>query len=151
MAEVYVHVRKPTMQPSHVTTTRELAKQLLALEEVEETRAISDIVAVVRVCERVRRPLAQLAGSPGFHSLLARAMKLAKQECPVLCAWEVKPDGSLQGGEGTGEQGGEVLVSNLLRLMFTVIGESLTLQLLRKFGWNCLTPKQNWKGQNSNE
>ena len=92
---------------------------------------MSDFVAVVRVCEKVRRPLARLAGVPGFHSLLSRAMKLAKQECPVLFAWEVKPDGSLHGDEGAGGHGGEVLVSNLLRLMFILIGESLTLQLLR--------------------
>ena len=119
------------MQRSHVTTTRELAKQLLALEEVEETRAMSDVVAVVRVCEKVRRPLAKLAGAPGFHSLLSRAMKLAKQESLTLRAWEVKPDGSLQGVESGGGQGGELLVANLLRLMVTLIGESLTLRLLR--------------------
>ena len=119
------------MQPSHIITTRELAKRLIAMEQVEGTRAVSNLVTVVRVCERVRRPLAQLAGPSAWHFILSRAMKLARQERPVLFAWEVKADGSLQGSEGEGEQGGEVLVSNLLRLMLTLIGETLTLPLLR--------------------
>ena len=86
--------------------------------------------AVCRVCDKLRRPLTTLAGAAGFRSLLARALTLAKQESPVLGAWEVKPDGSLQCLNGEGSQSGVVLISHLIGLMITFIGESLTLRLL---------------------
>ncbi len=129
--KVYEPLREQTMRTSKTSTTRELAHQLLAFEEVEGTRPMSDINPAIRVCEKVRHPLARLAGAAGYHALLSRAMVLAKQDYPTLCEWEVKPDGSLRGVEGDARQGGEVLVSNLLRLMFTFIGELITLQLLR--------------------
>ena len=86
--------------------------------------------AVVRVCDKVGRPLATLAGAAGFRSLLARALNLAKQESPVLGKWEVKPDGSLQVIDGETAQSGALLIAHLLGLMITLIGESLTLRLL---------------------
>ncbi|MDP9049726.1 MAG: hypothetical protein M3O31_03250 [Acidobacteriota bacterium] len=57
-------------------------------------------------------------------------MTLAKRESPVLGAWEVKSDGSLQGLNGEAAQSGAVLIAHLLGLMITFIGESLTLRLL---------------------
>jgi hypothetical protein len=82
------------------------------------------------VCDKLRRPLTTLAGAAGFRSLLARALSLAKQESPLLGAWEVKPDGSLQGLNGEAAQPGAVLIAQLIGLMITFIGESLTLRLL---------------------
>ena len=111
-------------------TTRELAQRLLAYEAVETGTANADTQAVSRVCDKLRRPLTTLAGAAGFRSLLARALTLAKQESPVLGAWEVNPDGSLQGLNGEAAQSGSVLIAHLLGLMITFIGESLTLRLL---------------------
>ena len=111
-------------------TTRELAHRLLAYEGVETSPSAADMHAVSRVCYKLRRPLTTLAGAAGFRSLLARALTLAKQESPVLGAWEVKSDGSLQGLNGEAAQSGAVLIAHLLGLMITFIGESLTLRLL---------------------
>ncbi|MGD0443576.1 MAG: hypothetical protein ABSA39_06530 [Edaphobacter sp.] len=111
-------------------TTRELAQRLLAHEAVDAGGAVPDTQAVCRVCDKLRRPLTTLAGAAGFRSLLARALTLAKQESPVLGAWEVKPDGSLQSLSGEAAQAGAVLIAQLIGLMITFIGESLTLRLL---------------------
>jgi len=91
---------------------------------------MGDIHAVCRVCDKLRRPLTTLAGAAGFRSLLARALTLAKQESPALGAWEVKPDGSLQGLNGEAARSGAVLIAHLIGLMITFIGEYLTLRLL---------------------
>ncbi len=118
------------MRSADNPTTRELAQRLLAYEEVETTPATTDAHAVSRVCDKLRRPLTTLAGAAGFRSLLARALTLAKQESPVLGAWEVKSDGSLRGLNGEAAQSGAVLIAHLIGLMITFIGEALTLRLL---------------------
>jgi hypothetical protein len=110
--------------------TRELAQRIIAHEGVETDPSTADMHAVCRVCDKLRRPLTTLAGVAGFRSLLARALTLAKQESPVLGAWKVESDGSLQGLNGEAEQSGAVLIAHLIGLMITFIGESLTLRLL---------------------
>ena len=118
------------MRSADAPTTRELAQRRLTYEGVEANPAMTDIQAVCRVCDKLRRPLTTLAGAAGFRSLLARALTLAKQESPVLSAWEVQADGSLQGLNGEAAQSGGVLIAHLIGLMITFIGESLTLRLL---------------------
>jgi hypothetical protein len=110
-------------------TTRELAQRILAYEAAEAGTANAE-TPVCRVCDKLRRPLTTLAGAAGFRSLLARALTLAKQESPLLAAWEVKSDGSLQGLNGEAAQSSTVLIAQLIGLMITFIGESLTLRLL---------------------
>jgi hypothetical protein len=93
----------------------------------------------VRVCEKLRLPLARLAGAAGFRSLLSRAVAMAKAEVPSLAAAQVRADGSLEGLDGPGPDqdagaGGEagvVVVAQLLGLLVTFIGEPLTLRLVR--------------------
>ncbi|ADW69578.1 hypothetical protein [Granulicella tundricola] len=92
---------------------------------------MSDVQAIRSVCDKLRRPLATLAGAAGFRSLLERALTLSKQECQILDAWEVEPNGSLRGLNGETAQWGGVLIAQLIGLMTTFIGESLTLQLLQ--------------------
>jgi hypothetical protein len=118
------------MRSADTPKTRELAQLLLSYEAVDEETSMADMQAVCRVCDKLRRPLATLAGAEGFRSLLARALALAKQESPALGAWEVKADGSLEGLDDEGAQSGSVLIAQLIGLMITFIGESLTLRLL---------------------
>ena len=118
------------MRSADAPTTRDLAQRLVAYEGVETSSAMADMHAVCRVCDKLRRPLTTLAGAAGFRSLLSRALTMAKQESPVLSAWEVKADGSLQGLNGEAAQSGDVLIAHLIGLMITFIGESLTLRLL---------------------
>ncbi len=91
---------------------------------------MADTQAVFRVCDKIRRPLTTLAGAAGFRSLLSRSLTLAKQQSPVLIGWEVGPDGSLQGLNGETEESGAVLITQLIGLMITFIGEPITLRLL---------------------
>jgi hypothetical protein len=56
---------------------------------------------------------------------------LAKQECPLLGACEVKADGSLDRLHGEAAASGTVLIAHLVGLMITFIGDSITLRLLR--------------------
>ena len=118
------------MRSADTPKTRELAQRLLAYEVAEEETSLADTQAVCRVCDKLRRPIATLAGAAGFRSLLARALTLAKQESPALGACEVNAAGSLQGLNDEVAQSGAVLIAQLIGLMITFIGESLTLRLL---------------------
>jgi len=118
------------MRSADNPTTREIAQWLLIYENIEAGTPTEDSLAVCRVCDKLRRPLTTLAGAAGFRSLLARALTLAKRESPVLDAWEVKLDGSLQALDREGAHSGAVLIAQLIGLMITFIGESLTLRLL---------------------
>src|SRR5450755_47308 len=114
---------------------QELAQRLLAYEAARVNPCEANIPAVLRVSEKLRRSLSTLAGSSGFRSLLARALTLAKAQVPGLHAVQVKPDGSLEGlnDSGNGEQGavaGVILIAQLLGLLVTFIGEGLMLSLV---------------------
>ena len=93
----------------------------------------------MRVCEKLRLPLARLAGTEGFRSLMSRAVAVAKSEVPSLDAVVVRADGSLEGLDGAGHgrdtgaggEGGIEVVAHLLRLLVAFIGEPLTLRLVR--------------------
>jgi hypothetical protein len=93
----------------------------------------------VQVCEKLRLLLSKLAGAAGFQSLMSRALAMAKAEVPSLEAVQVRADGSLAGFDGGGQnqhagaigQGGVVVVAQLLGLLVTFIGDSLTLRLVR--------------------
>lgn len=144
-------VHEQMMRSADTSTTRELAQQLLAYEEVEANPAMANVQTVSRVCDKLRRPLTTLAGAAGFRSLLARALTLAKQESPALSAWEVQADGSLQAVNGEAAQSGAVLIAHLIGLMITFIGEALTLRLLHDVWLDLPDQKESLKGINQNE
>jgi hypothetical protein len=123
-------VHEQITRSADAPSTRELAQRLLVYEAVEAGTANAETQRVCRVRDKLRRPLTTLAGAAGFRSLLARALTLAKKESPLLGAWEVTSDGSLQGLNGEAAQSDTVLIAQLLGLMITFIGESLTLRLL---------------------
>ena len=115
-----------------------LARRLIALEAARDPSE-EPVGEAVRACEKLRGPLAKLAGVAGFRSLMARAMALATAEVPWLDAVQVRADGSLEGfdaarlhqGAVPGGEAGVVVVAHLLGLLVTFIGEPLTLQLVR--------------------
>lgn len=118
---------------------RDFARRLIALEAARGEPPVVGAREAVRVCEKLRRPLARLAGVAGFRSLMSRALALAKAEVPSLAAVQVRADGSLEGLDdagpdrdaGAGGEGGVVVVAQLLGLLVTFIGEPLTLRLVR--------------------
>jgi hypothetical protein len=119
---------------SHILARRLLTYEAAAGKNSEPTEA-----AAFRVFEKLRLPLCSFAGVAGFHSLLSRALALARAEVPSLSAVQVRADGSLKGLDELGlqkdkdmsEAGGAILIAQLLGLLLTFIGEGLTLRLLQ--------------------
>jgi hypothetical protein len=115
-----------------------LARRLIAEESRSSDAVNSGGWPAFRVCEKLRRPLSTLAGAAGFRSLLARALTLAKGESSWLQEVKINPDGSF---DYTTEllaefetekavRGGVAIVTQLLGLLITFIGEALTLRLV---------------------
>lgn len=140
------------MNPASQTSLY-LARELLAQEAARgkiaggrgrrsAATASSHADHAARVCEKLQVVLTAFAGTAGFRSLLTRALTLAKAQEPSLAPVQVLEDGSLAGFETLGSDsstgksgetavaGGQVLVAQLLDLLFTFIGEALTHQLL---------------------
>src|ERR1700722_17346118 len=120
--------------PTQVTSqTRDFAELLIANEAASDTPLENGVPVAFRVCEKLRRPLTTLAGAAGFHSLLLRALTIAKREAPSLGALQVNAAGSLEDVDpnlyNQDAEGGTLLVAHLIELLFTFIGEILTLRL----------------------
>lgn len=122
----------------------DIAHQLLAHEASAGEPSGAKMPVLVRVSEKLRRPISTLAGATGFRALLARALSLARTQAPALSAVQVNPDGALDWGmdsalgngdgareiNGESGQAGAVLIAHLLGLLSNFIGETLTLRLL---------------------
>ena len=119
---------------------RRFAQRLLALEAAAGNTADAHVSPIFRVCEKLRRSLSRLAGVAGFRSLLSRALAAASDEVRWLKAVRVTADGSLEGlGELAGQlsqneidQGGVLLISQLIGLLLTFVGEVLTSRLVQE-------------------
>ena len=113
---------------------RATARQLLAHEAGTGNLSEGKIPAVIRVAEKLRRPLSTLAGATGFRALLGRALTLAKAQDSSLEAVRVQPDGSLHDftelRNNEHGQAGVALVAQLLALLDGFIGPDLTLLLV---------------------
>jgi hypothetical protein len=115
-----------------------LARRLIAFESARNPPDGTGGEAV-RACDKLRVPLAKLAGVAGFRSLMARALALATAEAPWLASVNIRADGSLEKFEeasrqqdsGPGVEAGTVVVVHLLGLLVAFIGEPLTLRLVR--------------------
>jgi hypothetical protein len=110
---------------------RDIAQHLVAYEAMGRRKTDLPRPAALQVCEKLRPPLSTLTGAAGFHSLLVRALTLARREAPVLELVKVRDDGSLEGlTAGTTEPGGTLLIAQLISLLMTFIGDALTMRLL---------------------
>ena len=120
------------------SSTRDLARRLLAASQTDSDPHVSEVVAVI---ERLRISLSKFAGDAGFVSLLRRAVAMASSDIPSLQNVKIGMDGRLDGVEqtgadpGTGALGGEAAVAittHLLGLLVAFVGEPLTVRLLRE-------------------
>ena len=118
--------------------SRHLAQRLLAYEAVAGENSEPAESAAFRVFAKLRLALITLAGLAGFRSLLSRALTLARADAPDLSAVEVAADGSLKGldelasqAQEETQEGGVVLLTQLIGLLLTFIGEGLTLRLVQ--------------------
>ena len=124
---------------------RDLAHRLLTYEAVAGKASESKEAATLRVYEKLRQSLSEIAGVTGFQSLASRALAQARPEAPSLSAARVAADGSLQGlgefepqididkgraDEYPAGEGGVILIDRLLGLLLIFLGEALTLNLV---------------------
>jgi hypothetical protein len=118
--------------------TRDLARSLVASEADAATTTLHTEPAAVRVYERLHRQLAAPVGVDGFYALASRALALAKSETRRLSTVQLTASGGLLGLSGvefetdTDEDGeaGVILISQLLGLFLTFLGEATTLRMI---------------------
>ena len=117
---------------------RSLAKRLIAYESRGGKAGQGEAPAGFVACEKLHAQLATLMGKGGVRALMARALALAAAEVAWLRTVEVRPDGAFGGVERAKidpqewNEGGVVLLAQLLGLLVAFIGENLTLRLARE-------------------
>lgn len=119
---------------------RAFAERLIAFEAKENKSSEQKIPLAFVVCEKLRRALTTPLGSSDFRFLLSRALALANTEVAWLRAVHVKADGSLEGVEDIVEQvdlgkiaeGGVALIAQMFGILGVLIGEAMTLHLMRE-------------------
>jgi hypothetical protein len=134
-----------------------IAQRLIAEEIRVSDSSLPKALAAFRVCEKLRRSLSTLAGVAGFRSVMARALTLATAEVPWLSAVEIHSNGSLivpteikDKSSQDVVRGGAALVTQLVGLLVTFIGETLTLRLAQNV-WPKLASKEPAAGSDSHE
>jgi len=118
---------------------QDLTRRLLAFKAAHDNTSDAGVAVAVQVIDELRMRLVKFAGVDGFRSLLSRALTLAKAEAPSLNTMHVCADGSLEGFDeiaesqeaGAAGQAGTILVTQLLELLVTFIGEPLTLRMVQ--------------------
>ena len=118
---------------------RDLARRVLTVEASSQSAVEPRAHAAVRVCEKLRVHLTRFIGADGFRAIQRRALALARAEIPALDRVTQKDDGTLEGLDGlTGESrdaGGDAaaaIITHLLSLLVTFIGQPITVRLLRE-------------------
>ena len=137
--------------PRRETIASEMAPiaQRLVAEEFRSTDPVDTKGrAAFRVCEKLRPPLATLAGAAGSRALFLRALVLARRDVSWLDGMEIMPNGAFQFtaereadlGQEVAVAAGSAFVAQVLGLLVTFIGEALTLRLVQDV-WPQLTLK----------
>ena len=119
---------------------RNLATRLISYEMSGNKSSETINPAAFQVFEKLRPRLAALMGNGGCRALLSRALVLAGSEIPWLRMVHVDADGSLQELEQAVARrdldailkGRVVLLAQLLGMLVALIGEGLTLHLVRE-------------------
>lgn len=118
------------------------AHELIDWETKSSVATGPAIPVAYRVCEKLRQPLSILAGNGGFRDLSARALTIAKAQVPALNTVQVDARGSFQGLEAIDPQSKTeaelILVANIVGLLVTFIGETLTLRVIHN-AWQTTT------------
>ena len=119
---------------------RNFAKRLIVFERRAGTAFETNLPPAFQVCEKLRANLGTFMGVTGFRELLSCALPRAQAEIPWLREVHLKVDGSLEGAQELSAkrnpdqlfEGGVVLVAQLLGLLAAIIGETLTLSIVRE-------------------
>ena len=119
---------------------RVFVERLIAFEAKSRSASAAKTPTAFLVCDKLRPHLVTLMGNAGFRALLMRARSVACGEVDSLRAVQVNEDGCLeelanlqtQNEPEFLDEGGVVLVAQLLGLLVAFIGENLTLRLVRE-------------------
>lgn len=124
------------LQTRNAFKLKKIARQLLAAEAAAVKPSGTDVRVIFPVYDKLREPLSRLMGPAGLHSLMTRAVTQANGEIHQLDGVQVNADGCLEGLDKlevrTAAASEAMLVSQLLGLLVTLIGSTLTLQLLHE-------------------
>jgi hypothetical protein len=127
------------MPNSGAPKMKEFSLRLLAYESASGNPANAKDSVAFCVCEKLRGQLTKIIGVGGFSALVSRALALAGAEVPWLRALQNNSDGSLKGlheleaklDSDAVTEGQVILLSQLLELLVTFVGPTLTLQFLQ--------------------
>jgi hypothetical protein len=115
----------------------EWARKLIASEIDHDSNAAQTELATLRVYERLRLRFRAPVGVDAFQALASRALSVAKSQFPSLRAVRVASNGDLRVDETEapprlGEDGevGIILISQMLRLFISLLGEAATVRLI---------------------
>jgi hypothetical protein len=112
-----------------------VTKALFAFEEHAPPSPEQYPSATSRIITKIRRQISVLAGDIAYRTLFGRALSLAQAQHADLHIVQFKQDGSLEGlpdpPSGEIDKAGPALVAELLVLLSNLIGEAMTLHLLR--------------------
>jgi len=114
------------------------ARKLIASEVDADSTSAQTELATLRVYERLRLQFRAPVGVDAFQALASRALSVTKSQFPSLSAVSLMADGGLRGlGEPEapltlGEDGevGIILITQMLRLFLTLLGEAATVRLI---------------------
>jgi len=107
-----------------------LATQLLALEAANHHDNGGSEAA--RVVDRLRISLVRFAGNDGFAALLRRSIVLVQTDDAALQAVKFTDEGKIEGFENIKAESGAPVITHLLWLLATFIGEQMTFQIVRE-------------------
>jgi hypothetical protein len=118
---------------------RKIARRLI-VETDGEASAVSGTRSEFPATDRMRPQLARLLGHGGIRALLGRALVLAIREAPWLSAASVTTNGDLEGFQSLKAEidppvlleGRVILLAQLLGLLVTFVGPTLTCALVRE-------------------
>ena len=120
-------------QTSANSNLRSLASELISYESSPGVEQSEN--ATILVAGKLGGRLSKLAGTAGYRVLLNRALSIAKSQDPSLGAFSINEDAGLEGMNGfsnasPSKEAGVILITQLLSLLVTFIGERLTLTLI---------------------
>jgi hypothetical protein len=121
-------------------SARAVAEEIYALEGAEATTVDETIAAVLRVCHQLERGISSLVGKMGFHALFARCVRKASGDHPCLRDFDSSAPRGLLESLKTCLAGqppavitdiGTLILALVFDLVSTLIGDDLTLRLVR--------------------
>lgn len=119
-----------------------LARRIVEDEATREPSSAHDADPILRICDKMHPPLSRLAGTISYRALLSRALALAQPRARTLGALRFEshgrlvfdpehPDAEFLNPE-TVREDGVILVAAFLHLLETLIGEALTVRIIRQ-------------------